>query len=253
MYFFIFLFFIIILFCFTFPLKENLNCLDLAIKPNFASNNRLGQYNESLYVDPNRDFNLRGYKRFSRERIKDFYYDPFNINCTKNKYSGFQCNLVKGNYVNTIPKKYCKKICPKEYELMENFDGGKFLKKGGNKKFWCFNTNTLKCEGNDYNYLEPNKNTCGDAWISQVPLPVYPSKQSCYNDNKRCEELNEKECLQNPNCGVCRNSLGQGNCVSATASGTLDITLPCFPNRVPKGNQFQPGIPNPFKDIMQKY
>ena len=125
-----------------------------------------------------------------------------------------------------------------------------FLEKYGT---FCFNTNTLKCEGHDYNYLEPNKNTCGEAWISQTPLPVYPSEQSCYNKNKRCEELNEKECLQNSNCGVCRNSLGEGNCVKATASGTLDITLPCFPNRVPKGNAFDPGVPDPFKDIMQTY
>lgn len=218
------LFYFLIVFLTFFPIYEHLTCQNLKVS-NSSSND--------LYLNPEEVSNLRGSTRFLRKRGKNNFFDPLNLRCSEG-----ECKVIKGNFINEIPKRFCGKKC------VENFE---------NKKYWCFNTNTKKCEEHNYNYLEQAKNTCGEEWISQNPLPIYLEKKSCLKEEKGCSVLSKKECIKTPGCGYCKNSVGQGNCVRSTPEGPLDLELPCFPNRVKGGNEFITGRLNPFKDVTQKY
>ena len=186
---------------------------------------------------------------------KDMYYDIFDTNCVISYNRPQECLIIKGNYVNKIPDKNCKNVCPDLYNQEEEETTNKkesftnFIDDNRQKYFWCYEK--CGCVKHKYDPTDPSKNTCGDNGISQYPLDVYLSEGQCNKKSKPCEGLDEDECRNTSGCGYCRNNVGQGQCFSSTTEGPLNVKLPCIPDRMKLTNSFSLGRANPFEGVSQ--
>jgi hypothetical protein len=186
---------------------------------------------------------------------KDMYYDIFDTNCVISYNRPQECLIIKGNYVNRIPDKNCKKVCPSLYKEQEEENKNKkenftnFIDNNRQKYFWCYEK--CGCVKHKYDPTDPSKNDCGNNGISQYPLDVYLSEDQCNKKSKPCQGLDEDKCRNTSGCGYCRNNVGQGQCFSSTTEGPLNIKLPCIPDRMKPTNSFSLGRENPFEGISQ--
>lgn len=216
---------------------------------NYSSNMPMRNYSQNLYVNPEEYSELEDTavkeNEYSGIQPEELYFDIFDITCAQPYKRPSACLLLKGNYVNNIPKKYCKKVCPE----VENFTN--FEKNPKPSYYYCYNSCKNKCEKHKYNPLEPYKNTCGENGLSQVPLEVYLSEEKCLANTLPCDKLSKDKCLKNPQCGWCTNGIGKGMCFRSTPEGTFNLELPCQPSRVKPTNSFTPGRLNPFEGVVQ--
>ena len=225
--------------------KQTNNQIPIFINPNDVPN----QYATRKDVLENQDVSVQP---------KDMYYDIFDTNCVFSYNRPRECLIIKGNYVNKIPDKNCKNVCPSLYENQkeiykeeeykkESFTN--FIDNNRQKYFWCYEK--CGCIKYKYDLTDPSKNTCGDNGISQYPLDVYLSEAECNKKSKPCEGLDEDECRNTSGCGYCRNNVGQGQCFSSTTEGPLNVKLPCIPDRMKPTNSFSLGRANPFEGVSQ--
>ena len=236
----------------------------LPIKPNYSSNQSMGNYSQNLFVEPNR------YKQLDRNRLdreenryygvqpEGQYFDILDISCAQPYKRPWACLLTKGNIVNNLPRRYCRKICPdrfKDVKEEENItfkeDFANFEKKPVPDSFYCYSYCKKDCTKHKYDPLNPEKNTCGQNGFSQVPLPVYLSQAECIKQSFTCDSLGKDECLGNPQCGWCTNGVGEGHCFRSTPEGTFNLKLPCMPSRQKPTNAFKMGRLNPFEGVSQ--
>ena len=187
---------------------------------------------------------------------KDMFYDVFDTNCVISYNRPWECLIIKGNYVNKIPVKNCKTICPQLYNKQEdqeeeykNEGFTNFIDKNRQKNYWCYEK--CGCMKHKYDPTDPSKNDCGNNGISQYPLDVYLSEDECNKKSKPCEGFDEDTCKNMAGCGYCRNNVGQGMCFSSTTEGPLNVTLPCIPDRTKPTNSFSLGRANPFEGVSQ--
>ena len=187
---------------------------------------------------------------------KDMFYDVFDTNCVISYNRPWECLIIKGNYVNKIPVKNCKMICPQLYNKQEDQEEEykkesftNFIDENRQKNYWCYEK--CGCMKHKYDPTDPSKNDCGNNGISQYPLDVYLSEDECNKKSKPCEGLDEDTCKNMAGCGYCRNNVGQGMCFSSTTEGPLNVTLPCIPDRTKPTNSFSLGRANPFEGVSQ--
>jgi len=235
----------------------------LPISSNFSSNMAIQNYDERLFVEPNRYDKLDGDRLDERQNAyagvqpKDMYFDILDINCSQPYKRPWACLLLKGNIVNNIPKRYCRTVCPHRFvnipeEEMFKVEGFKnFEDPPKPSHYYCYSFCKKGCTKHKYNPLNPEKNSCGQNGFSQVPLPVYKSHVECIRDSFPCDSLGEKECLGNPKCGWCTNGIGEGHCFRSTPEGPFNLKLPCMPSRQKPTNAFKPGRLDPFEGVAQ--
>lgn len=116
--------------------------------------------------------------------------------------------------------------------------------KAGARTFWCKEGNT--CKGRKEDPLQPANNQCGTASISQVPLPVFSSKDECEVVSFPCRNRTFEDCIQYKDCGWCMDRNGKGQCVSGTPEGPNDLFLNCTPSQGSGPGSWTPGTPNPY-------
>ncbi len=236
--------FVIIVFIFF----ANIYTIYEPFKPNKKQTNN----QSSIFINPNDIPNEYATRNDVLEnqnvsiQPKDMYYDIFDTNCVFSYNRPPECLIINGNYINKIPNKNCKNICPKLYNK-ESFTN--FIDDKRQKYYWCYEK--CGCIKHKYNPIDPSKNSCGDNGISQYPLDVYLSENECNKKSKPCEGLDETECKNTSNCGYCRNNVGEGLCFSSTTEGPLNVKLPCIPDRIKPTNSFSLGRANSFDGISQ--
>lgn len=113
---------------------------------------------------------------------KDMYYDIFDTNCVISYNRPPECLIIKGNYVNKIPDKNCKNVCPSLYEEQEEENKKESFSNFRQKYFWCYEK--CGCVKHKYDPTDPSKNDCGNNGISQYPLDVYLSEDECNKKSK---------------------------------------------------------------------
>lgn len=233
----------------------------LPITPNYNSNTPIFNYSPEaqLFVNPDRYKDLKNsvqQQDISRSSLQpeSMYFDIFDINCTQPFRRPWTCLLIKGNFVNNIPLKYCEKVCPENFKkkVVESFKNI-VPKKVIPEDYWCYEYCKKGCTKHKYNPLEPWKNSCGQNGFSQVPLPVYLTENECKNDSLPCERLGKDECLGNPQCGWCTNGATRGFCFRSTPDGPFNLQIPCTPDRVKPTHSFKMGKLNPFEGIGQSW
>jgi len=229
--------------------------------PTLISNEKQTNNQIPIFVNPNNAPNEYETRKDFLEnqnvsvQPKDMYYDIFDTNCVISYNRPQECLIIKGNYVNKIPDKNCKNVCPDLYNQEEEETTNKkesftnFIDDNRQKYFWCYEK--CGCIKHKYDPTDPSKNTCGDNGISQYPLDVYLSEAECNKKSKPCEGLDETECRNTSGCGYCRNNVGQGQCFSSTTEGPLNVKLPCIPDRMKPTNSFSLGRANPFEGVSQ--
>lgn len=216
--------------------KQTNNDIPIFVNPN----NVPDQYSTRLDVLENQNVSVQP---------KDMFYDIFDTNCVISYRRPQECLIIKGNYVNKIPNKNCKKVCPTLYKenKIEKFTD--FIDKNRQKNYWCYEK--CGCMKHKYDPIDPSKNDCGNNGISQYPLDVYLSEDECNKKSMPCQGLDEDTCKNTAGCGYCRNNVGQGQCFSSTTEGPLNVTLPCIPDRMKPTNSFDLGRANPFEGVSQ--
>ncbi len=230
---------------------------------NMNSNKKIPNYKNNLFINP------KNYKQISSERLdreqneyegiqpENIFFDIFNINCIERLGSPWECILIKGNIVNNIPKENCKKVCPSKFKddsSYLNFEIESFKNMQvppSPSHYYCYNSCKQSCIKHKYNPINPNKNSCGQNSISQIPLDVYLSKNECMKKSFPCNNLSKDECLGKPECGWCTNGIGEGQCFNSTPDGPLNLKIPCTPSRQDPTNSFKPGRLNPFEGVGQ--
>lgn len=238
----------------------------LPVKPNFTANIALPQYTSDFYNNPQRRKELQGKRpdvaenEASTVQPREMFFDIFDVTCTQPFKRPWACLLFKGNTINNIPVSNCRKVCPNRFKvvngeevpIVESFKN--FTEKNPVPQYYyCYNSCKKKCLKYPYNVMDPSKNSCGQNGFSQVPLPVFLSEDECMGYVRPCDNLSKKECLNNPNCGWCTNSFGAGTCFSGTPAGTLNVNLPCQPDKKGGKNAYFQGHLNPFEGITQPY
>lgn len=224
----------------------------LPISPNYSSNYPLKNYSKPLFVEPQRYEELDDKEEiYAGVQPPDSYFDILDINCTQPFKRPWACLLIKGNYVNNIPRKYCKEVCPDKFQEEEIESFKNFTDKPFPSHYYCYNFCKKGCTKHKYNPLEPHKNSCGQNSLSQIPLPVFLSEDKCMEESLPCKNLTKDKCLRNPQCGWCTNGIGQGVCFRSTPEGTFNVKLPCQPSRQKPTNAFKPGRLDPFKGVVQ--
>lgn len=236
---------------------------ELPIRPDFSSNQPLGEYSGEFYNDPERvKVERRDVKENKSYSVQpeDLYFDIFNINCTQPFNRPWACLLMKGNYVNNLPIENCRRVCPEKFVKQEEEyipDVEQFKdfvdKKPIPSHYWCITPCKKTCSKLKYNALEPWKNTCGQNGFSQVPLNTYLSEDECIEDNFPCETKDKDKCLSKSQCGWCTNNSGQGFCFEGTTEGPLDVTIPCVAMREKATNAYFKGHADPFEGVQQSW
>jgi len=239
--------------------KDNLftSSPKLPVSPSFKSNYHMSNYDDGIFVEPARYDDLNEDVKENRSgSVQPYssYFDILDINCSETFRRPWSCLIVKGNFVNEIPRKFCNKVCPERFhkpEIKESFRN--FTDKPFPSHYWCYNGCKKTCEKKPYNPIDPSKNTCGENGYSQVPLPVALSKKECMDYALPCDKLNKKQCLARSECGYCVNGAGRGTCFSSTTEGPLNINIPCTPDRVNATSGFWKGHANPFEGVQQSW
>ena len=187
---------------------------------------------------------------FKYDKNVDDYYDPSIFSCIKNIDTPIFCSVIKGNYINIFPIKFCKNICPemlkveKKTNQVESIESFKNFMPKKQTNYYCIYGK--KCVKKEKNPLNPSSNTCGVPSISQVPFTIYEDKDTCEKALNPCKKLSEEKCKLNYSCGWCTDSMDNGKCVMGTPTGPLSIKHNCIPQNGKKGNNYIQGMPKQF-------
>jgi hypothetical protein len=254
---------LIILFIFTIFCHNNNQDPDTFNNFMKNTNKMIPNYKNNLFVNPTEYKELNS-NRLDREenkyegiQPKDIYFDIFNVNCVQPIGRPWACLLIKGNTINNIPLKNCKKVCPSRFKndiADEEFkiEGFKNIEeKPFPSDYYCYSYCKKGCTKHKYNPLEPYKNSCGQNGMSQIPLDVFLTEDDCIKNSLPCNNLSKNECLGKPECGWCTNGIGEGQCFKSTPDGPLNLKLPCISSRQEPTNSFKPGRLNPFEGVGQ--
>jgi hypothetical protein len=254
---------LIILFIFTIFCHNNNQDPDTFNNFMKNTNKMIPNYKNNLFVYPTEYKELNS-NRLDREenkyegiQPKDIYFDIFNVNCVQPIGRPWACLLIKGNTINNIPLKNCKKVCPSRFKndiADEEFkiEGFKNIEeKPFPSDYYCYSYCKKGCTKHKYNPLEPYKNSCGQNGMSQIPLDVFLTEDDCIKNSLPCNNLSKNECLGKPECGWCTNGIGEGQCFKSTPDGPLNLKLPCISSRQEPTNSFKPGRLNPFEGVGQ--
>ena len=193
--------FIFTIFCHNiYPNEDTFNNFIKNTKTN-ASNIEIPNYKNNLFINP------KEYRQLSSDRLdrkqnsyegiqpKDMFFDIFNVNCTQPIGQPWACLLIKGNTVNNIPRKNCRKVCPERFKNVPQKDeftieGFKNIeKKPFPSDYYCYSSCKQGCTKHKYNPLEPYKNSCGQNGMSQIPLDVYLTEDDCMKKSFPCKNL----------------------------------------------------------------
>jgi hypothetical protein len=111
--------------------------------------------------------------------------------------------------------------CPNDICLDNNICKEKFENNQMDfNNYYCFNS--IDCIEKEYDHLNPYKNSCGEQTTSQIPNPIYKSREKCYEDNINHKFFNKEKCLEQQHGYGWLPSEG---CIKGSPSGPNDIKL----------------------------
>ena len=200
-----------------------------------------------VYPDEDPQNRATGYLTCPLTFQKEYTFCHLEENSFLNQ-PNYQCVYQKSNQIYPAPASCCQPRCTKKHLLSKvNKEQEEWIPQSEKKHYYCINKD-YKCEKRLYDPFHPEKNTCGQNMLSQVPLPSFSTIEDCQK-SIRCESIvSKKKCLDVAMCGWCTDENGNGKCVDGTPEGPIrgNIYYYCEPDRKDGINTYTYANPNVF-------